>query len=85
MGSTCAATSSRFLVPQDDSRGTPVAIDVTLVASAGIAPAVNNGLAHLEAGRGQVGAGLTRVPIESFLQAAAQLAGADTGDHGHSR
>ena len=75
MRSICSATSSRFLVPEDDFQGTPVGIDVTRVARTGVAPAVNNGLAHREAGRGQVGAGLTYLPIEPFLEAAAVLAG----------
>jgi hypothetical protein len=75
--------SSRFLVPEDDFRGTPLGIDVTEVARTGVPPAVNNGLAHREPGRGQVGAGLTRLPIEPFLEAASRIAAAeDTGANG---
>jgi hypothetical protein len=35
---------------------------------------VNNGMAHRRAGVGQVGAGLTRLPVEPFAEAAACLA-----------
>jgi hypothetical protein len=69
-----AATSSRFLIPAEEFRGTPVGIDVRLVAETGIAPVVNNGFAHREAGRGQVGAGMTRLPVEPFVEAAERLA-----------
>jgi hypothetical protein len=69
----CAGTSSRFLLPFDGFRGTPVGIDVGLVAATGVAPLANNGLAHREPGRGQVGAGLTRLPLEPFIWAARAL------------
>ena len=69
----CRGTSSRFLVPFEGFRGTPVGIDVRLVAETGVAPLVNNGLAHRKAGVGQVGAGLTRLPLEPFIAAAEAL------------
>jgi hypothetical protein len=72
-----AATSSRFLIPAEEFRGTPVGIDVRKVAAAGIHPVVNNGFAHREAGRGQVGAGMTRLPLEPFVAAAEHLAAAE--------
>jgi hypothetical protein len=48
-------------------------IDVHRVAETGIAPVINNGMAHREAGRGQVGAGITRLPLEPFLAASRYL------------
>ena len=48
-------------------------IDVHRVADTSIAPVINNGMAHREAGRGQVGAGITRLPIEPFVEASAYL------------
>ena len=69
----CRGTSSRFLLPFEGFRGTPLGIDVRLVAETGIAPLVNNGLAHRLAGIGQVGAGLTRLPLEPFVAAARAL------------
>ncbi|MFE2043070.1 DUF1116 domain-containing protein [Streptomyces sp. NPDC059477] len=70
----CRGSSGRFLIPFDGFRGTPVGIDVGLVCRTGITPVVNNGFAHREAGRGQVGAGITRLPIEPFLKARDALA-----------
>jgi hypothetical protein len=73
MRSICAGTSSRFLIPNEEFRGGPLGIDVRRVAATGVAPVINNGLAHREAGRGQVGAGITRIPIQPFLDAALAL------------
>jgi hypothetical protein len=50
-----------------------VCIDVQRVADTRIAPAANNGLAHRLPGVGQVGAGLTRLPLEPFTAAAEAL------------
>ena len=69
----CRGTSSRFVLPFEGFRGTPLGIDVRLVAETGIAPLVNNGLAHRLPGIGQVGAGLTRLPLEPFVAAARAL------------
>lgn len=69
----CAGTSSRFLLPFERFRGTPVGIDVRKVAETGVAPLTNNGLAHREPGRGQVGAGLTRLPSDPFVEASRVL------------
>ena len=74
MRSITVATSSRFLLPNEDHRGTPLGIDVHRVASSGVAPIINNGLAHREMGRGRAGAGVTRVPIECFIAASDALA-----------
>jgi hypothetical protein len=66
--------STRFLVPFDDYAGTPIGIDVTRVAARGTGPFANNGVAHRKAGRGQVGAALTQLPVEPFVEAARHLA-----------
>ncbi|MXV89642.1 MAG: DUF1116 domain-containing protein [Acidimicrobiia bacterium] len=71
----CRGTSSRFLIPSEGFRGTPIGIDVHKVAATGIAPLANAGLAHREPGRGQVGACLLRLPLQPFAEAAAFLAG----------
>jgi hypothetical protein len=75
MRQICAGTSSRFLLPFEGFRGSPIGIDVHRVAATGIAPLVNNGLAHRDPGRGQVGAGLTRLPLEPFREASRLLGG----------
>ena len=66
-------TSTRWLVPSEGFAGTPLGIDVGRVRKTGVAPLVNNGLAHRTAGVGQVGAGLTRLPLEPFVHAADAL------------
>ena len=58
-----------FTIPALDFRGTPVGIDLRKVVELGLTPRVNTGIAHREAGVGQVGAGLVRPPIEIFEQA----------------
>lgn len=75
MRTMCAGTSGRFLVPGDDFQGTPVGIDVHRVAEHGAGPVINNGMAHRTPGRGQVGAGITRLPVGPFLEASRVLAG----------
>jgi hypothetical protein len=73
MRTICAGESGRLVNPNDGYRGTPFGIDVHLVAEHGIAPVINNGFAHREPGVGQVGAGITRLPIEPFLEASEWL------------
>ncbi len=64
-----AAEHSSFTIPQLDFRGTPVGIDLRAVVETGITPRVNTGIAHREAGVGQIGAGLVRPPLELFTEA----------------
>jgi hypothetical protein len=58
-----------FTIPQLDFRGTPTGIDIRKVVERGITPRVNTGIAHRDAGVGQVGAGLVRPPMEMFSAA----------------
>ena len=61
-----AAEHSHFTIPALGFRGTPVGIDLRKVVELGITPRVNTGIAHRQAGVGQVGAGLVRPPMEIF-------------------
>lgn len=63
------AEHSHFTIPQLDFRGTPTGIDIRQVVELGVTPRVNTGIAHREAGIGQVGAGLVRPPMEVFENA----------------
>ena len=63
------AEHPHFTIPALDFRGTPVGIDIRAVVELGITPRVNTGIAHRQAGIGQVGAGLVRPPIAVFEQA----------------
>ncbi|MCL2608793.1 MAG: DUF1116 domain-containing protein [Treponema sp.] len=61
--------SSSFSIPILDFRGSPTGIDILKVAETGILPQINTGIAHREAGIGQVGAGLVNPPWECFRSA----------------
>ncbi|MCW5851079.1 MAG: DUF1116 domain-containing protein [Anaerolineae bacterium] len=63
------AEHQHFTIPALDFRGTPVGIDIRAVVELGITPRVNTGIAHKQAGVGQVGAGLVRPPMAVFEQA----------------
>jgi hypothetical protein len=65
----CFTEHKYFTIPPLDFRGTPTGIDIRKVVETGITPRVNTGIAHKEAGIGQVGAGLVRPPMEMFEQA----------------
>jgi hypothetical protein len=58
-----------FTIPQLNFRGTPTGIDIRKVVENEIAPRVNTGIAHKEAGIGQIGAGLVRPPMAIFEEA----------------
>ena len=58
-----------FKMPALDFRGTPVGVDIRKVIELGILPRINTGIAHREAGIGQVGAGLALPPVEAFEKA----------------
>ncbi len=63
------AEHSHFTIPQLDFRGTPTGTDIRKVIELGLTPRVNTGIAHREAGVGQVGAGLVRPPMKIFEDA----------------
>jgi hypothetical protein len=63
------AEHPHFTLPPLDFRGSPVGIDLRRVVELGITPRVNTGIAHREAGIGQIGAGLVRPPMEVFQEA----------------
>lgn len=63
-----------FTLPPLDFLGSPAGIDARKVADTGILPVINTGIAHREAGIGQIGAGLTRAPMACFTQAVVKLA-----------
>ncbi|MEO6195318.1 MAG: DUF1116 domain-containing protein [Thermoanaerobaculia bacterium] len=64
-----AAEHDQFTIPALGFRGTPVGIDLRRVVELGITPRVNTGIAHRQAGVGQVGAGLVRPPMAVFEEA----------------
>jgi hypothetical protein len=65
----CYTEHKYFTIPPLDFRGTPTGIDIRKVVETGITPRINTGIAHKDAGVGQVGAGLVRPPMEIFEKA----------------
>jgi len=64
-----SAESKYFTMPSLDFRGTPTGIDLRKVVELGVTPRINTGIAHKNAGVGQVGAGLVRPPLKIFEDA----------------
>jgi hypothetical protein len=58
-----------FTIPALGFRGTPVGVDIRKVVELGIRPQINTGIAHKDAGVGQVGAGLVLPPMNVFEEA----------------
>jgi len=63
-----------FTLPAMNFAGTPAGIDIRKVVDTGILPVINTGIAHREAGIGQIGAGITHAPLGCFAQAVTALA-----------
>lgn len=62
--------NSAFTLPALNFTGTPAGIDARKVLDTGILPVINTGIAHKQAGIGQIGAGVTTAPLACFTQAA---------------
>jgi Protein of unknown function (DUF1116) len=66
--------NNAFTLPALNFSGTPAGIDARRVLDTNIMPIINTGIAHKEAGIGQIGAGITRAPLTCFSQAIKALA-----------
>ena len=64
-----AGEHPHFTIPVLGFRGTPTGIDLRKVVELGLTPRINTGIAHREAGVGQIGAGLVRPPLQIFEEA----------------
>ena len=64
-----AGESPHYAIPALNMRGAPTGIDLLKVVETGIVPSIHTAVAHREAGRGMVGAGISRLPAELFEQA----------------
>lgn len=69
-------TNPAFTLPQLNFGGTPAGIDARSVVDSGVLPIINTGIAHRQAGVGQIGAGITTAPMHCFSEALVALAGA---------
>jgi len=61
--------SQAFQIPAMEFRGTPTGINLLKVCEKNILPQINTGIAHKNAGVGQVGAGLVNPPMKCFEDA----------------
>jgi hypothetical protein len=64
-----AGKSNVFTIPSLNFRGTPTGVDIRKVVELNETPLINTGIAHKEAGIGQIGAGLTFAPLKMFHEA----------------
>jgi hypothetical protein len=62
-----------FPLPPLNFAGSPSGIDVLRVLDTGVLPVINTGIAHKQAGVGQIGAGIVSAPAEVFGQAVVAL------------
>ncbi len=69
MSEITVTENPEWTIPAMDYQGVPTGIDIRLVVETGLAPTINTGIAHREAGVGQVGAGVVRAPMACFTQA----------------
>jgi hypothetical protein len=74
--------SEAFRIPALGFRGTPLGIDCREVVHSGVLPQINTGIAHREAGIGQIGAGLVNPPAEAFETALRAFANRVAPDEG---
>lgn len=58
-----------YAIPSLNFKGSALGIDVLKVVETGILPVINTGIAHREAGVGQIGAGIVSPPMECFYKA----------------
>jgi hypothetical protein len=64
-----------FTLPALDFAAGAAGIDARKVVDCGVLPVINSGIAHREAGVGQIGAGVTTAPMACFTAAVKALAG----------
>jgi len=68
------ARNPGLTLPNLDFAGSPCGIDVRKVVDTGIRPVLTTGIAHREAGVGQIGAGIVRTPLACYTRALRALA-----------
>lgn len=79
MGHITLGRNENFTMPMLNFMGTPAGIDCRKVVDTGILPVINTGIAHKDAGVGQIGAGVTRAPLACFAKALLAVAEALNG------
>lgn len=65
----CIDQNPNFAIPTWNFQGACLGIDARKVVETGIEPVINTGIAHKQAGVGQIGAGTVRAPLACFEKA----------------
>lgn len=73
MYAICHGEHPELAIPALDFRGAPCGIDARRVVDLNRPPTINTGIAHRQAGVGQIGAGITAAPLACFEQAVAAM------------
>ena len=74
MRSITLGVNASFTLPSLDFAAAAAGIDARRVVDSGILPVINSGIAHRQAGVGQIGAGVTHAPMACFAAAVKALA-----------
>lgn len=69
MEQICVGHNPNWSIPTWDFKGSCLGIDIRKAVATGITPLINTGIAHKQAGIGQVGAGTVRAPLGCFEKA----------------
>ena len=69
----CSSEHDTFRIPALNFRGTPLGIDIRKVVENDCPPVINTGISNKAGGIGQIGAGITAVPMECFQKAVTAL------------
>lgn len=69
MYSICVDSNPAYALPSLNFKGSAMGIDMLKVIETGILPIINTGIAHKDAGVGQIGAGIVSPPMECFYKA----------------
>ena len=69
MYSICTDTNPAYCIPALNFKGCAMGIDLIKVVESGTLPVINTGIAHKNAGVGQIGAGIVNPPKECFYEA----------------
>ncbi|QXE92655.1 DUF1116 domain-containing protein [Geomonas subterranea] len=69
MQTICVGSNPRFAPAAADFMPAPLGIDIRKVVQNGLTPIIDTGVIHKSSGKGQIGAGIARAPMEVFVKA----------------
>ncbi len=69
MQEICLKEHPSFNLPALNFAGSACCIDILKVLDRNVLPIINTGIAHKQAGVGQIGAGITNAPLDCFINA----------------